>query len=635
MLWLILNLVMFLVWWAYFKRRHSKEFSLAERMLAAFVATIAQIEASIFITGWLHILGWLETVSLNVIITVIVGRFAAKTPQETPFILEVISPFIEIWKIIKSNVTLQVIGLLALFGFFFYMYLGQLMPPMASDPWGYHLSWAALAHQERHLGPFEITNPYINYFPKNTDILFLWTIIGSGSERWANTVQGYFGLAAIISCYLLAKSAGAARRDAFASALLLLSVPVFLHMQWKAMVDLAVMGGALASIVFVTRNRVTLTSCILAGLACGFMLGSKGSTIFAFFTILLLLIYRMFPWGMYGFSHLQGKKLIPKVLPVIVFLVVTFCFGSYFYVRNWVLEGNPTGNYKVEFAGITIFEGTKRVEDHFARYLLHETLYDALEEGSEWPIVFEGFFDPQKYFHQGNRIGGWGAVWTAFLLPAIPIALIWAVVRRKWKTLAIILACIIPYFLFRYNHTWTRYHLMILGAGVVSFAWLIGHLRRTVLRNRLLGVAAAFMFLSIFISGYQFNLSPDEIHEARTVPYLKNDRFVFFNDWGNTDFADALKSIQVPGTTIGATHTLPNNKPLAFWNPTFTNRVVWVQLVSTGPIWYNELISRHVDYVYIGANTRPANWALAHPDKFEEIYVDDSLGMFLKVLQPE
>jgi len=546
-----------------------------------------------------------------------------------------ISNFIKsAWTVVSSSSALWVLVPLAAFGFGWYMYLGQLLPPMAYDAWDYHLSWAALAHQERHLGPFDFPWPYLNYFPKNNDMLFLWSILGSGSERWANIVQGYFGLAAVLSCYVLGRRIGANRNDALACALLILSVPVVLHMQWKAMVDLAVFGGTLVSLTFVAQKRLTFMSCVLSGIMAGFVAGTKGSAIYMVVAVAFLLIYRLLPLGMHGLKFVKGGKKIRFAIGALsIWILFTFAFGSYYYIRNWVTTGNPTGYYNVDFAGYRFFEGTEDVDVHFNRGLLTPKLYDALEKGPEWPIVLDGFYDPNLFFSQGSRIGGWGPVWTILMLPAVPIGILWALIRRRWDVLALIITCLLPFFLFKYNHTWTRYHLIIIGAGVISFVYIISLLRETKFRSILLGLAAICMLLSIFISGPQDIVTPAGIKAARTATYQERDRFIFFNSFGSPEFTAALLSAQEPGTTIALAHRLPSNKTLAAWNPYYTNRVVWLPWIQPGATWHEKLLEEKVDFIYIAPGTGTERFALSHPELFTPVYTDTTRGSLLKVIK--
>jgi len=625
--WLCMTFLIFLTWWVWFAKSRAGRFSPAERLLAAFVCMIGQIEATTFVAGFLHAVAWWPLGALNVAVTLAVGIRALTLRRPGSFTAEVTLLGKTGFHLLRSSSGLLMMFLLTLFVAAWYTYLGQLLPPVAFDAWGYHYTWAAMAHQERHLGPFEFPSAYVNNFPKNTDILFLWSIVGCGTERFANIAQAPFAPAAALGSYLLARRIGARRVDAAIAGLLVFSVPTVYHMMWKGMVDLAMMGGTIAAAAFLARRRLNPTACAVAGCAAGFVFGSKGSSVYFFVPLVLLLLYRLFPLGMDGFRHARTQRLKGIVWALLTFGLMSFLFGSYFYLRNWVTTGNPTGIYTVDVAGLRLFEGSADVgEAHFSRELLGAQLYDALNSGPEWPIVFDGFFDPQEVLFQGNRIGGWGPAWTILLLPAIPIALIWALLRRRWNVIAIIVCCLLPFFLFKYNHTWTRYHLPIIAAGTTAFAYLLALLGRSRYRRQLIALAVLFTFLGIVISGPQNIVSVKDIAQARKQPYLQGDRYFFMGSFGDRSFVRSLNLVRDPGTTITLMDGAPKGKTLAMWNQSFTNRVIWVAWPGSGEKWEGALRETGADAVYIRSRPDAIKWATNHPDRFLKIYSSPDLG---------
>ena len=625
----MLTVAIFLAWWAYFARRRAEEFSLSERLLGAFLATIGQILATTFVLGWLHQLFWWPLGVLNTVIVLILAARVVAAKGGHGLHTEIGHTFAATYRLLRSSSALWGLGALALFISGWVIYLGQLLPPWCWDAWGYHLGWAAFAHQEGHLGPFDLPSPFVNNFPKNGDILFLWWIIGAGTERWANISQAPFAFASALACYLLARRVGARRVDAAATGLLVFSIPTVFHQMWMAMVDIAVMGSMLTSLAFLARRRLTACTLALAGLSAGFMMGTKGSTAYLFTGIMLFLIYRLLPLGMDAFRHSPNVRRRGILGALVIFGVMAFAFGSYFYLRNWVLQGNPTGEYVVKVGPLVLFEGEMELgSEHFSRELVTPELYDALEEGPEWPIVFDGFFDPQLRFYQGNRIGGWGAPWAVLMLPAIPVALIWALLRRRWSVLAIVLACVLPYLLFKYNHTWTRYHLPLIGAGTTAFGFILTTVSRTQFRRPLLVVAIVCMALTVYLAGFHGRLEPSDIFEARQNPYQQSDRFGSFGHWGDKRFSTALQRAQLPGTTLAFTRIPPTQKILALWNPAFTNRVVFVQYESDGEAWEADLRAAGADAVYVGPDSAQMEYARTHPQSFEPLYEGTKGGVY-------
>ncbi|MFH1676300.1 MAG: hypothetical protein ABIC40_04670, partial [bacterium] len=244
----------------------------------------------------------------------------------------------------------------------------------------------------------------------NTDILFLWTIVGCGTDRWANITQLPFALMAVLACYLLARRVGADRKDAAITGTLLLGIPIVMHQMWTAYVDLSVMSSMFIALAFLSRKKLTPISLIIAGCASGFLAGSKGSGLYFFFALLLFFIFRLMPTSVNGISDTGRAKTGNCLKAIGIFILMAFLLGSYFYLRNWILTGNPTGIFTVKVVGLTLFKGSLDVNDYFfSRVILSDFLYDKLKTEANWKIVIGSFLDPQDWFSQDNRIGGWGA----------------------------------------------------------------------------------------------------------------------------------------------------------------------------------------------------------------------------------
>ncbi len=636
--WWILTIAMFLAWWTFFARKYAKEFSLSERILAAFVAQTSQILAVTFILNLTYGLSWWPMGLTNAGITVgliLLTRVSRRAGEGKTLITDIADTFKSVWRLMNTSVALWIITVTGLLAAAWVIYIGQLFPPFCYDAWGYHYGWAAFAKQEGHLGPFAYPNPHINFYPKNTEILFLWWIIGAGTERWANIVQAPFGFATAIASYLLARRVGARRRDALLAGMLVFSIPTVLHQMWMGMVDLSTAAGTLTAVAFLSRRRLTTATIVLAGCAAGFMIGTKGTGIYSFIGLFLFLLYRLFPLGYDALRVRPLARLGIGFLTLLLFGVFSFAFGSYFYMRNWINEGNPTGAWKVEVGPYVLFKGERGgVQSFFTSAAMPDVLFEALEEGPEWPIVLDGFFDPQEGFAQGNRIGGWGSPWTVLMLPAIPMAIVWGIVRRRWKIPAIILAFLIPYFLFTYNHTWTRFILPVIGAGPPAFAYLYSMIVRTRPGRWLLPVAAVLMVATMFSASHHDLLRIGTIEAARKVPYPYNDRYALFHSWGDEEFADAIRSVQEPGTSLGFSNMLPDSKILALWNPTFTNRAIWLPWRTDGEGWEKSLRDEGIYAVYVGPESRPMVHAMSNPDVFEALY-EGKMGGIYRLVQSD
>jgi hypothetical protein len=630
LLWGALTLAIFLSWLAFFAKKFRNDLNLPESILAAFVATFSQILATMFILGFLNQIYWWPLYIFNFIIFAAIT--ALSISGDTAYNI-----FKIFGRLLYSSVPLMVIAIIAIFSVLWHIYFGQLMPPMASDSWAYHLPWAALVHQEGNLGPFDIPSSVINYYPMNTEMLFTWTLIGDGTDRWANIVQIPFAIASVLSCYLIARNVGAKRYEAAICGLLILSVPTVLHMMSRALVDVACMGAGHIAFAFLTRKKLSPVALTIAGLSTGFLLGGKGSSVYVFIPIVMLLIYRLFFTNSFagetGAGH--SKKYILKT--AIIFFGLAFLFGSYFYLRNWILVGNPTGDFMVKVAGITLFRGEHTVEESiFFRNNVGPEIYDRIQEtGNEWPIVLDGFYDPAPYIHT-DKIGGWGAPWTTLLLPAIPIAILISIFRKKWNLLFLLAMLILPYFLFYYNHISIRFHLHNLVVGTTAFAVVLSELRGTRFQRPVLVIAAISMLFGVFIasSPKPSMTDPQDLAWAKAVRYEDNYRYTFFKNLVDPNFQTYMETVQQPGSTFALSDPMSYGMNLGAWNPTFTNRVVWVGWDGDGLNWEARLMGKGADAVYVAPNSPPLRWAMDHPDNFELVFNDESDGGIFKIVNP-
>jgi len=320
------------------------------------------------------------------------------------------------------------------------------------------------------------------------------------------------------------------------------------------------------------------------------------------------------------------------------FLVPCILFGSYWYVRNWLDYGNPLGIFMVRIGHWIIFKGEDPMLALFHPRNWPPELYESLRTGPVLPIIWSGFFDPDLVSYGLNRIGGWGPVFTTLLLPAIPIALALAIARRKWMPVLIAVALMIPYFMYEpVQRTMTRYHLQLIGLGCVCFALVLNWLENQRSRNLLISIAGASMGLTFLLSGppaYMRFVDPGVLAQATDISDTQSKRDAYFeNELNDPSFITALRHVEAPGTSIAFTHTPPLDKTLAFWNPGYTNRVVFVKWEDSGEDWELSLMESGANAVYVGPHSVPLVWASDHPDDFEPLYVGPNGGIFLLTLE--
>jgi predicted membrane protein len=411
-----------------------------------------------------------------------------------------------------------------------------------------------------------------------------------------------------------------------------MGVPIVIEEMGKPYVDIAVLAGFLISLVFLARRKLTPASIVVAGTSAGFMIGAKSFAAFSFLVLFGFLIFRVFLLKSGFPARLRKIEIKSSIRLILTYVVCCILFGGYFYIRNMVLTGNPTAIFKVELMGVELFHGERDVAGTMANaQIVGKGIYEALHSGREFPLIMAGLFDPQRYFH---TIGGGGALWIVLMIPAILFAVVYAVIRRRWLLVAIVISCIIPMLCFKYDRVMMRYYIQIIGAGTTAFGYLLTLLSRTRYRRLLLSIAVVLMGLMISLTSPPtgWRVKVDDIRLARSAPYMARDRYVYYHSWGDPRFANALKIVVQPGTTLALADELPGYANLAGWNAGYSNRVVWVAWPGSGDEWESNLRKAGAQAIYVSNSNDGLGWAKSHPSSFETVYESSNLGAIFKLV---
>jgi len=196
---------------------------------------------------------------------------------------------------------------------------------------------------------------YHAYFPFNAEVLSLWFMLPISSDALASLSGLYWGLLTATAGFTLILAQGHSRTTAALSGALLLMSPVLLRAGKSfSAVDLAGPALILAAVVFAVPSpgnkaiRSKFGDSVYCGLLSGFAVGCKVS--FAPVAIILFL------WHTFGLR--KNYQFGTRVLSATIYAVAAAATGTYWYVRNWLLTGNPL--FPAEFG---LFDGPFGVED--------------------------------------------------------------------------------------------------------------------------------------------------------------------------------------------------------------------------------------------------------------------------------
>ncbi|MEA3207650.1 MAG: hypothetical protein QOE70_707 [Chthoniobacter sp.] len=242
-----------------------------------------------------------------------------------------------------------------------------------SDDFGYHGLAVNVWLRE---GRFDLIAPtFTAYYPLNSELFAAWFSLPYGHDAWAGLAGAFWLLLGAVGLGAAAEMMGLRpAAAALASALLLASQQVWSMVRTLAAADLA-LGVALFAAIIVTARAAhakerPMAWAALAGALAGLALGMKVTVAPA----LVLL----------GAGLLFRKRGLPLAL---TFAGVAAVAGSFWFLRNWLLTGNPVfpgeaGPFAGPFTKAAQAEGKL-----ITQILAHGGLL------SFWPSVIRGYLD--------------------------------------------------------------------------------------------------------------------------------------------------------------------------------------------------------------------------------------------------
>lgn len=231
----------------------------------------------------------------------------------------------------------------------FLLVWGWVSPPPPWDAFVYHLSFPASWVKNGLIYP--VTVPFGDqagtYFPSNVELVYFWLLTYSRSDFLTNIVQCFFLLLCIAAVYRLCRIAGAERSPSLCAAFGVLFMPSMVHQAAAAEVDIAFSAMFLSTLYFLLRwikSPDTKMNFIMAFISAGLFIGSKTIAIpWTVFILIPVLIYSITKHGV-------------KIWMLIA-VSCSLMTGSFWYLRNFLLTGNPLFPLTLRIGSITILDG--------------------------------------------------------------------------------------------------------------------------------------------------------------------------------------------------------------------------------------------------------------------------------------
>jgi 4-amino-4-deoxy-L-arabinose transferase-like glycosyltransferase len=498
-----------------------------------------------------------------------------------------------------------------------------LLPVHAWDGLFYHLVSIAYWLQEGSIGivPFAI---WSNVYPQNAHMVFSWLVLFWRNDLLVELGQWLFALAGAVAVAGLARSIGSSRAIALSAGCLYLLTPLVIAQATANYVDLAFASMFLVSYYFVYRyiqesgmegNGRSWPALIMAGIAGGLMLGMKSSSAANMGIVGVVLVAHAL--------YLLWRRWLswPELLARAgIFAALVIAFGSFWYIRAWVVYGNPLYPFTIEAGGWTIFPGKGSVHD----MIMVPNTPQVLAELPKWKQIWMSWTNEPQTATYEQRLGGYGLQWLYVLVPA---SVTWIVYSMRAR-LGVFLTLCLPFllmFLVQPTPWWGRYTLFLVGFACVAYAGLLSVLRQGWARWVRLIVQTLCVALVAVSLWYQH--PPESIAKLRKAAALpRTDRTLgqlYYSDYA---FLDALPN----GTRIALRF---GDFAYPFFGDHFQNRVYALQMKDEASFW-RLIREEQIDILFTITLEPYDDWANSRPDVMEPILMRERYAAYRVIGQP-
>jgi hypothetical protein len=222
--------------------------------------------------------------------------------------------------------------------------LGLFRPPNDVDALGYHLARAAFWKQQHAVDYIPgARDARLNSFAPNSEIAMAYTMVTSGTGRYAPLVQLVAGLASGLAVFGLARRIGAAVREAVLAGLLFVTLPV-VALQMSTGLNDVIVGSFVACAAYFLVGSTT-ANAVLAADVVGLGVGAKLTGILSLPGLALVALA----------AH--GKR----ALSVLAIVAIGVLAGAYWYWFDLTRGNGFSGGVSSERVGTDVAGAVARV----------------------------------------------------------------------------------------------------------------------------------------------------------------------------------------------------------------------------------------------------------------------------------
>ena len=194
-----------------------------------------------------------------------------------------------------------------------------------------------------------------SYYPMNAQLFFAWLMLPLRNAFLADLGEAPFYIIGIIAVYAILRRYDVSKRTALLSSFLWVLIPnIFKQLKTGSQIDL--ICAVLFLLVFYTlllvKNKFSFSNAILFGISVGLLVGTKIINLVWLAAFLPFICYALYA-GVKASKLSAGKVVI--FTGAIISMVILF--GCFFYIKNYILIGNPLFPIEFKVFGKVIFPG--------------------------------------------------------------------------------------------------------------------------------------------------------------------------------------------------------------------------------------------------------------------------------------
>lgn len=615
---IILNLLLFSSWFILlFKKRESLSF--VDRLIGTFILSITQIILTEMILGVIFKRLYATPLFVfNLSISLFIIVITMTMTRDLSIYRELKERVVRVFSVIEGDIVLSLISIIFIISICWIIFLGYLFPSYTWDALWYHLPIVGYIIQsgaiQENPAPSMI-DQFINIFPKNIELFFLWNIIFLKSDVITDLSQLLFTIMGVFTIYSIAIKLGVERRYAIYSGLLFFFTPIIILQSTTNYVDIAVSVLFLIAVNFLMHdNPVNCTNnefetkdtkmqrlpILLAGITTGILLGSKGSGPLFVIVLSTAIVLQKILRHRCSLKPPNKNFIRDSLTPYLLYFILpSFLIGGYWYIKNWFLYDNPVYPMEISFLNITIFKG------------LYSGIIDPapriIESLSPIKGLIHIWLERVEYYLYDSRLSGFGPIWFIMSLPSIIFSLIYALKKRDFRFLFLSMILIATFIL--HPRSWnTRYVIFIVGLGALSSGIVLEYFKE---RGKTLKIIILILVLYTAITSNSPAITPDKIGEFIQLPsssrtIVEHDPFnIHLQARQEYEYWRWISSNISKGDVLAYTFEPLFLSPL--WNKEFSNKIVYIKADSYNE-WLRELKDEKTTHILIRTRSPEDKW---------------------------